>query len=333
MSKKKFVLKSAYGKIGLMLILLLTGLIALTFGSSSLSAEEILMGLLRKTGYETQSIILYNVRLPRIIGAALSGVGLSISGVLLQTVTGNALASPNIIGVNAGAGFGVILALFLMPENIYALPFVAFAGAFLTTLLIVSIASGVGVSGSAVILSGIAVTAVLNAGISFLSYLDSDLLSTYNYFSVGGLSSLQAEELTVPFIIICICLFIAVYISGKTDTLCLGDSIALSLGVNVKKVRLLCLVLASASAASVVSFAGLLGFVGLVVPHIARKLVGNQAKDLLTVSSLLGAILMICADLIGRTAFSPSEIPVGIVTALTGAPFFLWLLFRRKNNV
>lgn len=297
-----------------------------------MSWGEFFAALLHKEGSETLSTILYSVRLPRIFGAMLAGVGLSLSGTLLQTVTLNALASPNIIGVNAGAGFTVILSMFFFPSAIYCRSVFAFFGAFASTLLIITLASRVGKSKSVIIITGIAVTTLLNAGISFMAYYDNDLLSDYNYFSVGGVSGVTADMLFVPFIIIALSLLAALVISGKADVLCLGDSIALSLGINVKLIRTVCLVIASASAAAVVSYAGLLGFVGLVVPHIGRRLVGSSLKDLLSVSALIGAVLVLLADLCGRVLFAPTEIPVGIVMAFIGAPFLFYLLTRRKRN-
>ena len=315
-----------------MLILVFTVLISLRFGSAQMSWADFLSAILRCEGSETLTTILYSVRLPRISGAVLSGVGLAVSGVLLQAVTLNSLASPNIIGVNAGAGFAVILTMLFFPSGLYIRPLIAFFGAFLTTALIVAVASRVGTSKSVVILAGIAVTTLLNAGISFISYFDNDLLSSYNSFSVGGVSGVNILELKIPFVIIALSFVAAVLISSEADVLCLGDSLALSLGVNVKVVRTLCLVIASASAAAVVSFAGLLGFVGLVVPHIGKKLVGSSLKDLLIVSALVGGTLVAVADLVGRVIFAPSEIPVGIVMAFVGAPFLFYLLLRRKNN-
>lgn len=315
-----------------MLFFVFTVLLSLRFGSAQMSLAEFFAALMRKQGAETLTTILYSVRLPRILGAVLSGIGLSVSGVLLQSVTNNALASPNIIGVNAGAGFAVILTMLLFPTAVYIRPLVAFLGAFVTTAVIVAVASRVGTSRSVVILAGIAVTTLLNAGISFISYFDNNLLSSYNSFSVGGVSGVNTQELKLPFVIIAFALILSLVISKKVDVLCLGDSIALSLGVNVKAVRTLCLVIASASAAAVVSFAGLLGFVGLVVPHMARKLVGTKLKDLLIVSAVLGGILVTAADLMGRVILAPSEIPVGIVMAFVGAPFLFYLLLRRKNN-
>ncbi len=325
-------LKSAYGKVSLMLILLLIAIISLYLGSAEMSVAEFIGGFLRKEGFETERIIIYSLRLPRVFGAIIAGGGLSLSGLLLQSVTDNDLASPNIIGVNSGAGIGVMLTLALFPSAVYAVPVVAFAGAFLTTLLIVGISAKTGMRKSSVVLVGVAVTAILNSVISFLSYRDTDLLTGYNYFSVGGLSGVKTEELAVPFIIVTVSIIISLFFSSETDTLMLGDSIALSLGVDVKKQRMLCLIISSACAGAAVSFAGLLGFIGLVVPHIARRLTGGKMKDLIPVSVLSGGIIMVLADLVGRTAVKPSEIPVGIVMSFIGAPFFFYLLIRREKN-
>lgn len=317
----------------LLLLVLLAGmaLLSLRAGSASLGWRAFFGGLFRQPGYGTETTILWYIRLPRIVGAVLAGAGLSVSGVLLQGVTGNELAGPNIIGVNAGAGFAVMLWLFFLPGRILGIPLGAFCGAFLTTLLIVSLASRIYSSKSTVILAGIAVTAMLNAGISFFSLLDPDVLVSYNYFSVGGLSGVHLQELAVPAAIILAALLAALLLSRQIDILCLGDALASSLGVRVRRLRTLCLVLASASAAAVVSFAGLLGFVGLVAPHMARRLAGPGMKLLLPVAALLGAILVLAADLLGRILFAPSELPVGIVMALIGAPFFFWLLLRRRG--
>lgn len=287
---------------------------------------------LLKGDKETALIIFYNLRLPRVLAALLCGVGLSVSGVLLQSITGNPLAAPNIIGVNSGAGFCCIVMLTFLPRASAFLPLGAFVGAFAATLLIVGIANKINAFRGTVILAGIAVTAVLNAGISLLSLLDTDVLSAYNAFSVGGLSGVRMSQLYLPALIIAACLAVSLVLSRRIHALCLGDALASALGVKVRALRMVCLICASASAAAVVSFAGLLGFVGLVVPHIARKLVGERTSVLLITSSFLGAILVIVADLCGRVLLAPTEIPVGVIMALIGAPFFFALLLKRRNS-
>ena len=325
-------IKSAYGKIGLVLILLFISLLSLRFGSAEMTNAEFFGGLFKSQEFETERIILLSLRLPRILAAIVAGAGLSVSGVILQSVTGNELASPNIIGVNAGAGFFMILMLFFAPQAVYLRPFAAFVGAFLTTLFILSAASKGQFSKTTVILCGVAITAVLNAGISFLTYLNPDVLMDYNFFSVGGVAGAEAKELLLPANAVAFCVLVTLALSKKIDILCLGDSLANSLGVNVKLIRVICLAVAGLSAASAVSFAGLLGFVGLVVPHIARKITDGSVSEMLKVSVLIGAILVVTADLIGRIVFAPSEIPVGVVMAFVGAPFLLYIVIRRSKN-
>ena len=320
------------GMLLLLSLLIFSALLSLRIGSAAMDWSTFWRALLGRPGAETETVILFHLRLPRTAAAVLAGTGLSLSGVLLQGVTGNDLAGPNIIGVNAGAGFVVICLLYFLPSSFLWIPLGAFAGAFSATLLIVSIASKVGRSKSTVVLAGIAVTALLNAGISFIALLEPDLLSTYNAFSVGGLSGVTLQELALPGLMIGACLLCALILSPRINTLCLGDSIASSLGIRVKPLRVVCLILASACAAGAVSFAGLLGFVGLVVPHIARRLTGPSIAHQLITSVLCGSILVTIADLAGRVLFAPSEIPVGIVMALIGAPFFFWLLIRRRYH-
>lgn len=316
----------------LFVLLIITVIAAVLCGSVHMSYESLIGGILKKDGFETESIILYSLRLPRVTGAILAGTGLSCSGVLLQAVTGNKLASPNIIGVNAGAGFTVILLMAFFPAAVSLMPFAAFAGAFAATCFILVLSSKISFTKSSVILSGVAVTALLNAGISFISYYDTDLFSFYKSFSVGGLSAVVHENLRVPAIIIFLSIFLSLFLSSRIDTLCLGDSLAGSLGVNVKLLRLSCLALASALAGSVVSFAGLLGFVGLVIPHIAKKLAPGDTFTLIINSSLSGAILVLLSDLAGRTLLSPTEIPVGIIMSFIGAPFLFYLLTGGRKH-
>ncbi len=318
------------------IFILLTGLLlfvatlALLFGGTKLSAAEVVMGLFGK-GSGKINIIVQQVRLPRVFAALLAGVGLSVAGVLLQGVTDNGLASPNIIGVNSGAGLATILMISFFPEAVYALPFAAFLGAFAATMLIIYTSSHIGVTKTTVVLAGMALTTILNACISFVSLLDSEVVAIYNYFSVGGLSGVTKEMLIIPFCLIGLAFGLALWLSPRIALLCLGDSLASSLGVNVRNLRIICLICASGAAACVVSFAGLLGFVGLIVPHIARKLSGGNMKDTLFMAALTGGILVITADMAGRTLFAPTEIPVGIVMAFIGAPFFLWLLLGKRR--
>ena len=307
-------------------LLMLTMAAGLCFGSAPLSLSEL------AAGEGTARVILLGIRLPRVLAGLLAGIGLSAAGVLLQTVTANDLASPNIIGINSGAGLAVILLLTLAPKAGGWLPVGAFCGAFGASLVILAAGNRLGSSRSGILLIGIAITTLLNAAISFLSLLDEGILAQYNHFTVGSLRAIHMADLLVPGIVIFCGFWAAMALSGRLSVLSLGDAAAAALGVRVKGLRIAAMACAAACAAAVVSFAGLLGFVGLVVPHIARALVGERTARLLPAAALTGGILVILADLLGRTLFAPSELPVGILMSLIGAPYFLILLIRRKHH-
>ena len=309
----------------LLLLLVATVMAGLYFGSAVLPPADFFAAFFG-VGSETNHTILFSLRLPRIAAGILAGVGLAPSGVLLQTVTANELASPNIIGINSGAGLAVILTLTMMPGAAKVLPLAAFVGAFGGAMCILLAADRLSGSRSAILLIGIAITTLLNAAISFLSLLDEDVLAQYNHFTVGSLKAVYLDELRLPALIIVSAFLAAMLLSGQLGTLCLGDSAAAALGVRVKRLRIGALACAAAG-----SFAGLLGFAGLIVPHIARYLVGGKPARMLPVAALLGAVIVVLADLLGRTLFAPSELPVGILMSLMGAPYFLILLCRRRQ--
>ena len=317
------------------LVVLLAGSIVagILLGSARLSLADVIAVLTGRRTDRTIAVILYSLRLPRVAAALLAGAGLAVAGLLLQSATDNDLCSPNVIGVNAGAGFAVMVCLCLFPMAFQLLPVLAFVGALATTMLVLgmSFTSRRFEVKTTVILAGVAVGTLFNAGIAFLSQLYPDILLSYSTFSAGGFSEIYAKDLIVPGIMIGIGILCAQLLAGKLNLLCLGDELAQSLGVRVRLVRLAALVLASALCAAVVSFAGLLGFVGLMVPHIARRLVGRDIRILTPACSLAGASLVILSDLAARTLFSPAELPAGILMAALGAPFFLYLLFRRRS--
>ncbi|MBQ8357431.1 MAG: iron ABC transporter permease [Clostridia bacterium] len=317
---------------GALLLLFLSAILSLRFGSSHLTTAEFFGGMLALEGYGKATVILRAIRLPRMLAGLFAGAGLALSGTLLQRATDNPLAAPNIIGINAGAGFFVMLSLFFFPAAFWLQPFAAFGGAMLTALMILAISHRTGLDKTAVVLCGVAFSALFGAGISFFSVLNQDALASYTQFSIGGLQGVTMRDLYFPVPIILLCFMGAILLSRKLELFCLGDSLANSLGVSVRRVRLLALILAAASAAAAVSFAGLLGFVGLLVPHTARKLVGNNTKKEILLSPICGGILLLLADLAGRLLFSPTEVPVGVFTALLGVPFFLTLLVGRKRH-
>lgn len=318
----------------LMALTLLSALLGLRYGSAGLTLAEVLDGLCHPGHRTPQAQILWVVRLPHVAACLLAGAGLAVSGVLLQTATNNPLAGPNIIGVNAGAGFAMMLGMCLVPMAYRWLPLMAFAGAFACTVLIVVLARKAGGSRVTIVLAGVAVSTLLSAMTSLLRLRYPDVAVSYTYFSVGGVSGVTFDRLVLPAILITAVFLTAMLLAGRLNLLCLGDSMVSSLGVRAKVLRTLALVFASASAAAAVSFAGLLGFVGLMIPHITRRLVGgSDLRKLLPAAALLGGTLVTLSDLTGRVLFAPSEIPAGIITAILGAPFFFLLLLQRRNRL
>lgn len=313
-------------------LLLLAALFSLAVGSSDIPLSRLLGALLGREGHETEAAILRYIRLPRALAAMLAGAALSLSGVLLQHVMGNPLASPNTVGIHAGAGFFTVLSLSLFPTAIGLLPFSAFLGAFLTALLSLLLAGSAGGGRQTVILAGIACTSLFGAGISFFSVLDTDVLAPYSAFSVGGFAGVTAGALPVPALLFFAALLASLLLSRRLSALTLGDGAAAALGIRVRTLRTVAILLASLSAAAAISFAGLLGFVGLAVPHIGRRLFGHGLLRELCTAPLLGALLLLLSDLLARTLFAPSDIPVGILTAMLGAPFFLILLLRGRHR-
>ena len=317
---------------GALFLLLLSFFLSLRLGSTALSTADFWGGLFRQPQAASATLILYSLRLPRALAGLLAGAGLALAGSLLQHATDNPLAAPNVLGINAGAGFFVIAAMALFPTAFALYPFAAFFGAILTALGILALSAKMRMQKTAVLLCGVAFSALFGAGVSFFSVLDADLLASYTDFSVGGLRGVTLTELWVPMCIILLCFAGSMLLCRRLQLFCLGDSLARSLGVSVRRVRLLALLLAAASAAAAVSFAGLLGFVGLLVPHIARRLSRHHLRTELILSPIGGGILLLLADLLGRVLFTPTEIPVGIFTALLGVPFFIALLQGRKQH-
>lgn len=313
-----------------MLLVIIVSIMSLVFGSVALSMDELMNGFMDTASLE--HTILFNLRLPRLVGGILAGAALSAAGVLLQGVLNNALASPNVIGVNAGAGFALMLLFAFMPKLTAYAPLAAFLGAFITALLIVVIASKTGASRMTLVLSGVAVSSFLNAMMSALELLHLDLAVNVKVFMNGSLANIHFSQLAIPAFLIIISLIIVCLFSRSLNILMLGDETAASLGLNSKRLRWILLLFASLLSGSVVSYAGLIGFVGLIVPHFARKLVGNDNTVLLPFAILCGSIFTVLCDLAGRVFFTPYELPVGIVLAFIGSPFFLFLLIHQKGR-
>lgn len=301
----------------------------LTTGSVTLDFADVLNAL--KGNEDTlEHQIVWNLRLPRLLTSLLVGMCLAVSGSILQGVMRNPLADPGVIGVSAGAGLVAIITMLIFPEYTNLLPLGAFLGAFVAATFVYLLAWNGGVSPLRLILAGVAINSLLGAITSAVMILHSDKVQTVLPWLMGGLSgrSWPHFKMILPYALVGLTL--SFFASRPANILRLGDSTAKLLGYRVERSRFFLLLLSTFLAGTAVSVAGLVGFVGLVVPHIVRLLIGDDYKYLLPVSMLLGGILVAFADTAARSWFDPIELPVGILLATLGAPFFLVLLRKEK---
>lgn len=306
---------------------LLGAFLSLTKGSSVITMEQI-VELLLHPGEDPQSQIIWNIRMPRTIVGALVGINLSLSGAILQAIMRNPLADPHIIGISSGAGLAGVVIMILFPALEYLITPVAFVGAMLAAICIYILAWKNGIKPVRIILAGVAVSAFLSAGISGLMIFYSDRVHGALMWMVGGLAARSWPHVNIILPYAIIGLVLALASASYLNILQLGDEMARGLGVNVEVTRIIMTAIAAILAASAVSVVGLLGFVGLVVPHAARLLIGSDYRFLLPAAALLGVAIVTLSDTFARVIFAPIELPVGIIMAFLGAPFFLFLLRR-----
>ena len=316
-----------------LLLFLVSGLIlSLSLGSTDLSLGEALRAVLAGNAESTAYRIFCYVRLPRTLAALITGAALATAGVILQAVLGNPMAAPNIIGVNAGAGLAAVWLIALFPAAASWLPLFSFVGALSACLIIWLIAALTGASRISITLVGVAISTILTAGINTAKTLYPDSILDANSFLVGGLSGVTPSRVLPAALLILAGLFCTLLCSARIDLLSIGEESAAALGIRVPLTRLMLLGLSALLAGTAVSVAGLLGFVGLLVPHILRRLTGTLHRRLLPAAMLGGAALVLWCDLLSRLIFSPLELPVGIPLSLIGGPFFIFLLLKGKGG-
>jgi len=282
---------------------------------------------------EVFPVVVLDVRLPRILTSALVGGGLAMCGVVFQGILLNPLADPYTLGVSAGAAFGASLAILLNlgALGLYSVPLFAFVGAAVTLGAVIYLSSGSGgLSASNLILSGIIVAAILSAGISFLKYVADEQVAVIIFWLMGSFASRTWTDVSLSAACVGAGLMVFMYYARELNLMSLGSQMASSLGVDTRRIMLVLLVVASLVSAVCVSVSGIIGFVGLLVPHIMRLLSGPDNRRLIPLSLLAGAVLLLGADTLTR-AVLPAEIPIGVLTALIGGPFFCYV-FRRQQT-
>lgn len=303
------------------------GIISIMKGAVNVPLNEIIAAMTGGSAGMHQQIIL-NIRLPRTIVAGLVGVNLALSGAILQAVMKNPLADPHIIGISAGAGIMGIFIMLLFPDLSWLITPAAFAGAMGAAILIYILAWKNGIQPIRIILAGVAVSAFLGAGISALMIIYSDRVHSALMWMVGGLSARSWPQVMIIWPYTLVGMIFTLLAARHLNILQLGDELAKGLGLRVERTRLILTAAAALLAASAVSVVGLLGFVGLIVPHAARLMIGSDYRYLLPATIFLGAATVMLSDTFARVAFAPVELPVGIIMAAIGAPFFLFLLRR-----
>ncbi|MHB1485479.1 MAG: FecCD family ABC transporter permease [Saccharofermentanales bacterium] len=325
-------------------VLFISVVFATAFGTVSYNPIDIIRVILNKTNLlpaESISkgieISISMIRLPRVMSAVIAGAGLAISGVVMQGVFRNPLAEPGLLGVSAGGGLGTLIAMALGVASFYILPIFAFAGAMsaVSIILVLSLVSRSKTNTVTMIMSGMAVSAMFGAMISIvLTLSDQYQVSGYIFWTMGGLVNRRWEHFFAMLIPVAVSMLLMIIKAKDLDILLLGDEEAKALGVRPTFTRISMILLASVCTASIVSVTGPIGFVGLIVPHIMRMLIGPSHRRLVVASAIAGSVFLLLCDFITRMLSIPIriEFSCGVITALIGAPYFIFLLVRANRN-
>jgi len=330
------------------LAVVLVAVLSLFAGSSNMSFADCISALLKKST-AANNRILWNIRIPRVLAAMIAGFGLSLSGLVMQTNLNNAMASPSTLGVSNAAVFGANLSIiafaggylstgnnpknFDVGANPYATGLMAFGFALISILLILGLCSVKTFSPNVVVLAGIAIGSVWTAATTILQFYATDVgLSAAVIWSFGDLGRATYKTDAIMAAVVFTCFVVFMILRWQYNALLSGESGAKTMGISVGTVRFLSLLLSSIITAVCVSFLGIIGFIGVICPHIAKRIYGQDHRITIPVSALMGSILLIVADTLSRCIGRGSALPVGAITSLLGAPFFLFIIFNRKEN-
>jgi iron complex transport system permease protein len=326
------------------MVLLLTSLsIAVSVGAVPVStgtvwgilSNKAFPGLFEQTWSLGREAIVWEIRLPRALLAMMVGAGLAIVGASLQAVTRNMLADPHLLGISSGGAFGAILALLHtgMFLGLLTVPVSAFAGALLATIIVLGVAQlADATSADRLILAGVAVSFIIMAAANILIFLGDPRAShTVVFWMLGGLGLAQWSQLLYPLTVLSVCGAWLISRAKLLNAMTVGDETASTLGISVARFRLAVFMIGALITGVMVAFSGIIGFVGLMVPHIARMLVGGDYTRVLLASAVIGATFLLWADILARTLMAPEDMPIGIVTGLVGGLFFIWLLGKRRS--
>lgn len=324
-------------------LLVLTSVASLTTGASGASLWKALTQLVQGEEISLRErVILFDIRLPRLIMGILVGAALAVSGAVMQGLFRNPLADPGLVGVGAGAGLGAISAIVLgsfLPLGMQAslgyfmVPAAAFVGGWVSTIVLYRIATHRGRTSVAVmLLGGIALGALTGALSGILIYMaDDSQLRDLTFWGLGSLAGATWDKIWLAAPLIMLALAATPFLARSLNALALGEAPAAHLGIPVQRMKNISILSVAAAVGAAVAASGGIGFIGIVVPHLLRLLIGPDHRFLLPNAALLGAVLLLAADMISRTIIAPAELPIGIVTATLGGPFFLWILLRNRS--
>lgn len=339
--------KFAFWLILLSIFLILAIIIGIAFGSTYINPKVVYEFLIGKiTGIQSFNTdvpssvasIIWEIRLPRVILAAITGGSLALCGVLMQCVTRNSISDPYILGISSGASAGAVSVIVIGGSVMGGISIAggAFAGAILCGILVFIIGTQCGRTSSTtrLVLSGLALSTIFSALTNLLIYSaeNSNQAKAAMFWTMGSLGGAKWDSIMFPLVTLLIVSIIAILLSKSLDLLLFGDDSAIMLGMNVKLIKTVIILSSTILIAVVVSLTGAIGFIGLVVPHIIRIITGSNHKQLIILSVILGATFLIGSDVLSRVIFAPREVPIGIVTALIGGPFFLWLIGKKNYS-
>ena len=313
-------------------VLLLSVILGILLGSTKISLSDMLGAIVRGDYQSPEARILLYVRLPRVLGSLICGMALAVSGAVIQGVLANRLASPSIIGVNAGAGLAVTLCSAFGIIGGWQLSLFSFLGAFFAVMIVSIGAKKWGASRGTVILLGVALNAFLGAISDTVKTFIPEVSIISNDFRVGDFSAVTYAKVIPAAVAIIVAVIVLQTFASDLDVLTLGDENAKGLGLNTGVMRIVFLMLSALLAGAAVSVCGLLSFVGLLVPHAVRRIATSEAKHLVPLSALFGAGFVTLCDTLARVVFAPYELPVGIIMAFLGAPFFIFILIQGKGG-
>jgi len=295
--------------------------------------NKISPGMIEQTWSQGREAIVWEIRFPRALLAMMVGAGLSLVGASLQAVTRNPLADPHLLGISSGGAFGAILALLHtgLFIGIWTVPLLAFLGALCATAIVLGVSRFAdAMSADRLVLAGVAVSFIIMAGANVLIFLgDPKATHVVVFWMLGGLGLAQWSQLIFPLVVLAVCAAWLMLRSAELNAMTVGDETASTLGIQVARFRLAVFVAGALITGVMVAFSGIIGFVGLMVPHVARLLVGGDYRRVLPASALIGAIFLLWADIAARTVMAPEDMPIGIITGLVGGVFFVWLLGRK----